>query len=50
MQLPLVLVPALGEIAAHQQQDTERGMSMGMMGRERDSAPVRRDRPLETLQ
>jgi hypothetical protein len=40
---PFVLLPPFPEVAAHQQQDAEPGMSIGMMGRERDRAAELRD-------
>ncbi len=38
-QPPLIFLPALGEIAAHQQKNAETGMSVGVAGRERDGTP-----------
>ena len=44
-QPPFVFVPALAEIAAHQQQDAESGMRIGVLRRERDGAAQRRRCP-----
>ena len=46
-QPPFVFVPAFGEIAAHQQQNAEARMGIGVMRRERDGAAQRRDAFLE---
>ena len=46
-QPPLVFVPAFGEVAAHQQQNAQAGMGIGVVRRQRDSAAQHRDAFLE---
>ena len=45
---PFIFLPALGQIAAHEQEDAEPGVGVGVMRRKRDRAAQRHDRFIET--